>query len=1334
MASPIPKRKRESSYFDSARLRKRQKPVNYEESQNSQLHSAKPVQSQSGLWTARAILAEKVVKGKKHYLIDWEGTDPATGEPYEPSWGNHCTEALLKEWRRQRTARGSRTPSPSREDEPPSETKPSIRRRRPIAESETPASSRRRSLVTPSRQSRATSTREHSTALSRRDSLHSVDTNPHFQSDRADRLEVLSTQKTNFDRDVYESISLQAAPYSPDSKPSPKSLQSPSPPRESGTIIPDSQSPPPELSASDQSLPQPEIPLSSSVSYDSNGCRVACQVLERWGHVPDQRQKFNTAAGHCYCSSLYCSCSKADINNKGVDNNPQNRSPSNIVPASAISQFDPVKDCCSAHIDTEITVKPEAVLHEESSNIASSNLLELSSLPHQAYSTWDSISAAPLPEEDIATSTEFDQSITSNLVSQSLLSQSEAQAELSPPAAQPAELFTATAQQPASQVDWDSFYRATDVTRLGQGEATTSSGIVDLTLPGPSQSSDPITRSTEEERPQNSDPASIAVLEPSSILSPPQPPSQVPDSAPLVAVSSRGTPQSSGMAATRRSGRVIRPSGSATPSGEAPSSPRNNTVRSSRNSSQALSRRTRAVLRRTDATGSPADSASSTEKLEQLQTGDTNSVEGDAPDSPASVAPKQESAASSPKHAEGDDPTPAQRMSAREMSPTSMDGEEVKGASASSSSNSDEDETEQGPTLDMMEFIVPLPMNGTAIDQYTNTLVYNASVTRKFCAKTWPEDAAIYGEAVALIQTLRDIALNMDFTNKTLSKDDSKDPVMLSEWYRTISSKFKFLHHFLEKVRQQPIHVVVVWKREGLGTMLENFFTGLSLPWVRAHQLTDSKDALDEKSFMITILSADGTGVENVTKAPDLLITLDQSIDVNEPYVQSLRKLTTNLDRLVPVLSLEVLNSIDHIDHSIASSFTGTQRLRLLLHCAATLRKSAGRLKGFPPIKDAAMEVANFVSMKGSESTWPLSPIGSLDDQEVWGLVQAEVPLPPTPPGKSPSPGRRKRRFDAFHPRPDEWEVESEPAKRMRLTPQADADHSPMRIADSAAGPSSNDEKAAMKSEEQSWWREQVKAAETRAQEQEAVAKSKEELLRAEAKRCQELEKTVSELQYRYEDQSKEARLLKGKVEELETSLAMAQKQRESRDNTIVTLKDQITNLNKDLSGARSLLLNSEVPEIARLEHLRQERDIADERARKANKRADDHEQLIGYLQQQHTEAGERVLELNQQNEDFRTRLQKIEKTASGEITKAREMTLQSQTKMLFSENERLKRLVAERERLLLKKEEELKQRRLPISTRAGSVPRSPRIGPTSRAGSPAPDRRVGALKSNNNL
>jgi len=977
-------------------------------------------------------------------------------------------------------------------------------------------------------------------------------------------------------------------------------------------------------------------------------------------------------------------------------------------------------------------------LHERSNDLTSSNPPIPALLPHQPDSTSTSISAQSFPDEYPATSTESNQSTTSNFASQPLFSQSEDQAVPSPPAAQAQQSTVppASAPQPLTgQVDWDSFYRAADEAPSIRGEVTAVSGGVHLSLAAPIQLASPITPSAEEHNVHLSEPALIAAFEPSSAFSSAPPPSKVLDSAPPPEPS-QGTPLPTGMAGTRRSGRVTRPSGSATPSGEVPSSPRSNPVRSSRNSSQALSRRTRGGRKLTNTTGSPVDSASSAEKLEQLQTGDTNSAEGDAPDSPSSIAPKQESTASSPKAAVGDELTMAQATSGRELSPTSVDGVEVKEASAASSSASeDEDEEEeQGPTLDMMEFIVPLPMVGSAIEQYTNTLLYNVAVTRKFCAKTWPEDSSIYKDAVALIQTLRDIALNVDFTNQTLEKDDANEPRMLSEWYRTISSKFKFLHHFIEAIKEQPIHMVVVWKREGLGTMLENFLTGISIPWATADQLSESTDVSNENSLMTTILSADGSGVDNFTKAPDLLITLDQSIDVNEPYIQSLRKLTTNLERLVPVLSLEVLNSIDHIDHSIAASFTGTQRLRLLLHCAATLRKSAGRLKEFPPIKDAAIEVARFVSMKESADSWPLPRIGPLDDQEVWGLVQAEVPLPPTPPGKPSSPGRRKRPFDALHPPAEDWEVKSEQAKRIRMTPQADQETSPMRIADSTAGPSSNVGKTFMDSEEQSLLQEQVEAAKTRAKEQEELAKSKEELLRAEAKRRQELEKTVSELQLRFEDQSKEVRTLKGRVEELETSLAMAQKQRESRDNTIVTLKDEIRILNKDISSARSLLAASNIPDIATLEGLRMERDAAEEKARKANKRADDAEGLVGYLQEQHAKAGERVLELDQQNEEFRTRLQKVEKTASGEVTKAREMTLQSQAKMLYAENERLKRVVSERERLLQKKEEELKQRRIPISTRAGSVPRSPRIGPASRAGSPAPDRRVGALKANNNL
>lgn len=206
---------------------------------------------------------------------------------------------------------------------------------------------------------------------------------------------------------------------------------------------------------------------------------------------------------------------------------------------------------------------------------------------------------------------------------------------------------------------------------------------------------------------------------------------------------------------------------------------------------------------------------------------------------------------------------------------------------------------------------------------------------------------------------------------------------------------------------------------------------------------------------------------------------------------------------------------------------------------------------------------------------------------------------------------------------------------------------------------------------------------------------------------------------------------MKSKIEELEESLAQAHKLRESRDNTIVALKGDMAKMKTELTSARDLLSKSEVPEVRELEELRKARDEAEEKARRANKHAEETDQLNGYLRQQYNEAGERAAELSEENEEYRTRLQKFEKTASGEVTKAREMSLQNQTKVLIAENQRLKMIIAERERHLQRKEEELKQRRIPIATRGGSVPRSPHIGPSSRAASPAPDRRVGALKAN---
>jgi len=127
--------------------------------------------------------------------------------------------------------------------------------------------------------------------------------------------------------------------------------------------------------------------------------------------------------------------------------------------------------------------------------------------------------------------------------------------------------------------------------------------------------------------------------------------------------------------------------------------------------------------------------------------------------------------------------------------------------------------------------------------------------------------------------------------------------------------------------------------------------------------------------------------------------------------------------------------------------------------------------------------------------------------------------------------------------------------------------------------------------------------------------------------------------------------MLKDKVIELETEFATSQSQKETQDNTIISLEDEIISLKTNLTAARDLLKSSAVPK---------------------------------------TELEQRALRLSRQNEKLRSRLQKVEKQASGEITKTREMALSNQTKATMTQNQTLKMRCNELESLLRRKEEEL--------------------------------------------
>ena len=231
--------------------------------------------------------------------------------------------------------------------------------------------------------------------------------------------------------------------------------------------------------------------------------------------------------------------------------------------------------------------------------------------------------------------------------------------------------------------------------------------------------------------------------------------------------------------------------------------------------------------------------------------------------------------------------------------------------------------------------------------------------------------------------------------------------------------------------------------------------------------------------------------------------------------------------------------------------------------------------------------------------------------------------------------------------------------------------------------------------------------------------------------RIHTLESDLSELQYRFEEQTAEKRVLLKELSEAKSSLEVAGRQRETRDATIDKLKEEVRALKAELSEAHGALAGSQIPEVAAMEQLRQEKEAAEAARRKAEKNAADQESMLGYARQQMDDARSRAIELQEQNNDFESRFAVLERQATGEISKARSLFLDERAKMETAENLRLKQEVRNLQQLLQRKEEELKSRRSGMGTRAGSVPRSPRVGPASRAGSPIPDRRIGALKNN---
>jgi Class II histone deacetylase complex subunits 2 and 3 len=675
----------------------------------------------------------------------------------------------------------------------------------------------------------------------------------------------------------------------------------------------------------------------------------------------------------------------------------------------------------------------------------------------------------------------------------------------------------------------------------------------------------------------------------------------------------------------------------------------------------------------------------------------------------------QDDAESTGKLTNGEDASSANLDPVQRNTPPTVDEEMV---DSSIPQDQEQDQPQPKPQVSNMEFIVPMPLMPQSADHYCRTVTSNKHFIEEFTARKSPPPEMVL-EAEVFVQKMRDICLHIDLVNDTIEDGSDVTPDIRAVWDRSTSSKFKFLYHILESLRERDLHMAIFCKSRLLD-LVESFLAGNDVSYDRPDKGV-SVQTSKGYSVIVTLRSSDDDSLANaeISRPADAVISLDNTLDASKPTVRNIRSIG---DLLSPLISLVVLNSVDHIDRYMSSAWVaGVEKLQAEIACITKLRQEAGRMgTDYQNVEEVASLVSLFLTQpERTEIDWAIAPLGPLDDNEAWDLANGNTVLLQT----STTHEHRQKRS-----RETSTEKEDLPAiKKTKVGDDTD-DNDNSKIIDSVV--SSQPPKSSQDDSE-----ERVAALKKVEDEHKTLLREKDAMVRDRDSRIRTIETDFDMQMNRFEDQSRKLIEVQGQLEKVTKDLEDANERRVRREEFVTKLKDENLKLKEDLKVARLALESSEIPEVSELERLRREKEEAEKAKQKAEKDLKMEQEMSGYLRTEYMKASTLAMELRNSNDELLAKISNLEVKANGEAARLKQLGMDQQTKSAFREIDRLKAELKNRETLLARKEEELKVKRSGIGTRAGSVPRSPRVGPTnSRAASPIPDRRIENLKNSNNL
>ncbi|KAF2727154.1 hypothetical protein EJ04DRAFT_529673 [Polyplosphaeria fusca] len=609
------------------------------------------------------------------------------------------------------------------------------------------------------------------------------------------------------------------------------------------------------------------------------------------------------------------------------------------------------------------------------------------------------------------------------------------------------------------------------------------------------------------------------------------------------------------------------------------------------------------------------------------------------------------------------------------------------------------------------EFIVPLQTNGRERAMYVDRIRHNQGLLTKAVKEYHP---SMVKDLLPLVQSLKDIETHVDLVYaESQPASSSVGALTQMQWDEDSSTKFRFLGTLFEALRKQEMHLLLVVdeERDQLFDMLIKFCQAKSLQWSCPAKHCKSKMSDVDGKLQVTILASDSSPV---VRPPTAAICLNGAIDAAQLRTKNWAQTPDGHE--IPVLHLVIPRTLGHIDRFVPSVAQPGKRLHTILACLAQFYTTGdiGRSnKEIPDATSAAELVAAFLSAREQlpeeHMDWPLPSIGGIkefveyESQNTQHSAESPEPVP-----------------SASLKRPLDDVLDSDPSKRLRMTPHPGTtpENETTHISDSMPGTATEVSKL------------QEQLAEMQRMYEEARAS-----MGLEKKRNKEWAKSVERGADMQDTLKREQLETTRKLTAANQQIQLLTQQKESLQARNEQKTESYNQIRAKFSEQQDMNLASEDQKVAALARLHQELDASKAAEAAAIRRAESDQKTLEYLREQYQTAERRVNELTAENASLSKEVTDLTHKADRTKVELNQLSMdqrfertQNQRNVYKAENEvlkkRLQRVEEDNARLKASKG-------VGMGTRAQSVPRSPRVGSASRGASPAATvrDRVGALR-----